>query len=286
MSAKDPFEPSPVSEEMFLGVLREAVGALERVRVPALVMGGVASASLGRDRWTYDIDLFVFEKDARTALEALAEVGFRTQETYPDWLYKGIKREVLVDLIFRSRGEVVMDEEMVARARCEEFRGEPLRVLAPEDLLVTKVLAFTEETPRHWYDALGLIAAGGLDWTYLLRRCEGRERHVLSLLVYAQAEGLPVSDMAIRQLIARVYSPDDYLMARLQEAFAHDERTDELGIAASFGGGAVVLAGTVSTPQRREAVLAVAREVLDGRPLHDEILVADLSEPIGTEDLT
>lgn len=244
MSAKDPFEPSPVSEKVFLGVLREAVGALGRVHVPALVMGGIASAALGRDRWTYDIDLFIFEKDARTALGALAEAGFRTQQTYPDWLYRGIKRDVLVDLIFCSSGEVVLDEEMLARARYEEFRGEPLRVLPPEDLLVIKVLALTEETPRHWYDALGLIAAGELDWAYLLRRCEGRERHVLSLLVYAQAEGLPVPDTAIRQLIARVYNPDEYLMARLQEAFAHDERTDELGITAWLGGGAVVLCGT------------------------------------------
>lgn len=284
MSANDPFEPAPVSKEIFLGVLRQAVGALELARVPALVMGGIASATLGRDRWTYDIDLFVFEKDARTALSALAEAGFRTQETYPDWLYKGIKQDVLVDLIFRSSGEVVLDEEMLARSRSVQFHGEPLQVLSPEDLLVTKALAHTEETPRHWYDALGLVAAGGLDWAYLLRRSTSREHRMLSLLAYAQSEGLPVPDTVIHQLIEQICMPDDYLVASLQEAFAHDERTDELGITASLSGGAVVLSGTVSTPERRQAVLAVARDVLDGRPLRDEIVVPDLSKPDDTEE--
>jgi Uncharacterised nucleotidyltransferase/BON domain len=285
MNERESFEPDEVSQEVFLRVLREAVGALEHARVPALIMGGIASAVLGRDRRTHDIDFLIYEKDAKRALAALGEAGFRTQETDPDWLYKGIKHGVLVDLIFRSSNEVVLDEEMLARAYCEEFHGQPLWLLPPEDLLIAKVLALKEDTPRYWHDALSLVAAGGLDWAYLLRRCEGRERRVLSLLVYAQAEGLPVPDTVIRQLFAQVYTPDEYLVARLQEAFAHDERTDELGIVASVDGGAVVLSGTVSTPYRREAVLTVAREVLDGCPLRDEIVVADLSEPVSTEEL-
>jgi hypothetical protein len=283
MTEPDPFEPAEVSQNVFLDILRKAVGALERARVPALVMGGIAAAVLGQDRQTHDIDVFLFPKDAERALVALAEVGFRTQKTYPDWLYKGIKQGVLVDLIFRSSDDIVLDEEMLSRARYEEFHGVPLRVLPPEDLLVIKVLALKKETPHYWYDALGLIAANELEWPYLLRRCEGREGRVLSLLIYAQAEGLPIPDTVIRQLLARVYSADEYLVARLQEAFAHDERTDELGITVSFAGDAVVLSGTVPTPQRRDAVLTVAREVLNGRGLRDEIVVADLSEPHAME---
>jgi hypothetical protein len=285
VSAKDPFEPVPVSKDVFLDILREAVDALERARVPALVMGGIASATLGRDRWTYDIDFFIYEEDAKSALKALAAAGFRTQERDADWLYKGIKHGVLVDLIFRSTGDVVLDEEMFARARCEEFYGEPLRVLSAEDLLIIKAVAHTEETPRYWYDALGLVAAGELDWSYLLHRSEGYEERVLSLLLYARSEALPVPDTVIRQLVERICVPNEYLIARLQEAFVHDERTDELGITIAFSDGWVVLSGTVPTPQRREAVLAVAREVLGGRALRDEIVVAELCEPQGMETL-
>jgi hypothetical protein len=89
----------------------------------------------------------------------------------------------------------------------------------------------------------------------------------------------------IRQLFARVYTPDEYLVARLHEALAHDQRTGELGITASCSGAAAVLSGIVPTPQRREAVLAVVREVLDGRLLRDEIAAAELSKPRRMEQL-
>lgn len=205
MNIKDPFEPVEVAEEVFLDVLSEAVAVLEQHGVPTLVVGGIASATLGRDRWTHDIDLFVRTEDARRGLAALAEAGFRTQETYPDWLFKGIKHGVLVDLIFCASEEVFLDEEMLTRALTRSFHGRRLRVVPPEDLLVIKVLAYKERTPRHWFDALGLVAARDLDWPYLLRRAAGRERRVLSLLVYAQADGLPVPDAVIRALIDRIY---------------------------------------------------------------------------------
>jgi len=75
-------------EEIFLAVLREAIDAVERKGIPYVLMGGLASAALGRPRWTHDIDFFVKPQDAAAALEALAEEGFETQETYPDWLFK------------------------------------------------------------------------------------------------------------------------------------------------------------------------------------------------------
>ena len=44
------------------------------------------------------------------------------------------------------------------------------RELAPEDLVVMKAISHDEESPRHWHDALGVLATVDLDWDYLLER--------------------------------------------------------------------------------------------------------------------
>ena len=275
-------------EATFLAVLGEARRALEEHRVPAVLIGGIASAALGRDRWTHDIDFLVKWDDRLRALEALAAAGFRTEETDPDWLFKGFKDQVLVDVIFCASGAVVLDDEMLARAPLCPFAGQELRVLPPEDLLVTKALEFKECTPCHWFDALGLLASCELDWGYLLRRATGHEHRMLSLFLYARGEGLPVPDAILLALADRIMAPaahDEYAVGRLQEALAQDPRTNELGIDAVLSEGSVVLSGTVATPDRREAVLAVARKILGGRPLREEITIAEVAAPQPAEDL-
>jgi osmotically-inducible protein OsmY len=79
---------------------------------------------------------------------------------------------------------------------------------------------------------------------------------------------------------------DRYLIAHLQEAFASDERTDELGIEVSVAGDTVVLAGVVATAARRDAVERVAREVLGDAPVRNDVSVADLSAPPTMEHLS
>ena len=103
-----------VDEEVFLSVLRDAIAALEDKSIPYVLMGGISSATLGRPRGTNDIDLFVEPDNARLTLDALEASGFTTQETDPRWLYKGFKEDILVDVIFRSTGDIYLDEEMLA----------------------------------------------------------------------------------------------------------------------------------------------------------------------------
>ncbi len=178
---------------------------MERGRIPYLAMGGVASTTVGRPRWTHDLDFFVKPEDARDALNALANAGFRTQETDPSWLYKALKDGVLVDVIFESTGDVFVDDEMLSRAERIEFKGVPLQVIPPEDLLVIKALAHDEKSPRHWFDALGILSHADLDWEYLLRRARVAQRRVLSLLVYGQSMDLGVPDGPVLSLVEAVY---------------------------------------------------------------------------------
>jgi predicted nucleotidyltransferase len=196
-------EHQPRGDDDFHLTLDEAITAMRDADVPFLIIGGIASAVMGRDRGTRDVDLFVRPEDARRALEALECAGFETKVAFPHWLYKGFKREVLVDVIFRSSKDVLLDDEMLRRAQEREFRGHMLPIAPPEDLLIMKAVAADEDTPRYWYDALGIIAhADGLDWEYLVRR--GKQhgvRRILSLLIYAQSNDLVVPAAPIAELM-------------------------------------------------------------------------------------
>lgn len=195
-------------EAEFLAALDETIEALEREGVPYLLMGGIASACLGRPRWTHDIDLFVKPTDARRVLEALATQGFDTEETFPDWLFKASKHGQLIDIIFRSTGDIYVDDEMLERAQLREFMGRRLRIIPPEDLLVIKAVVHGEHMPRHWHDAIALLAhCQELDWDYLLKRARKGVRRVLSLLLYAQSNDLVVPWRPVRELFRLIDDP-------------------------------------------------------------------------------
>lgn len=82
-----------------------------------------------------------------------------------------------------------------------------------------------------------------------------------------------------------VAEEDRYVQARVREALATDERTNELGIEVSVAGGKVHLSGTTTTPQRRQAIADVAREVLGDREVVNEVTVPELFEPATAEEL-
>lgn len=195
-------------EEEFLAALDDTVNALDAEGIPYLLMGGIASACMGRPRWTHDIDLFVKPTDARRILEVLEAKGFETEETFADWLFKASKHGQLIDIIFRSQGDIYVDDEMLARAQLRDFMGRHLRIIPPEDLLVIKALVHGEHMPRHWYDALALLAhCQELDWEYVLKRARKGVRRVLSLLLYAQSIDLVVPWRPIRELFRLIDDP-------------------------------------------------------------------------------
>jgi predicted nucleotidyltransferase len=195
-----------VDEGRFLTVLAEAVAAVEAKDIPYLLMGGISSAELGRPRGTNDIDLFVRPESARLTLEALESAGFTTDQTDPRWLYKGFKDDILVDVIFRSTGDIYLDEEMLAHARLVDVRGRSVRMIAPEDLLIIKALTADEHIPHHWHDALGVITGSDLDWDYLVARARRHgARRVLSLLLYAQSKDLGVPVKPVRALFDSIF---------------------------------------------------------------------------------
>ena len=201
--------PHASAEEVFTEVLRCALGALESKDVPYVLIGGVGSATLGRPRWTRDIDVLVAPVDADRALETLAAANFDTERTNPHWIYKATMHDVVVDVIFRTVGDIYLDDEMLDHATRADFCGVSALVASPEDQIVIKAIANDEQSARHWNDALAMIAAADVDWEYLVRRAERGARRVLSLLVYAESNDLIVPSSAIRRLYERIYADDD-----------------------------------------------------------------------------
>jgi len=187
--------------DLFLRVLDEALDALGKAGIPFLLIGGVGSAVYGRDQGTRDIDVFVRPETARKVLEVLGAWGFDTKEVAERWLSKAIKHGVLVDVIFRSSRDILLGDDMLARARVMPFRGRMVPIAPPEDLIVMKACAMSEDTSRYWYDAVSIIAHTQLDWDYLVARArEHGARRLLSLLLFATSLDIVVPSEPIETL--------------------------------------------------------------------------------------
>lgn len=197
-------EETPESERL-LAVLDEAVAALSAADITFLLMGGLATSVLGRNRGVTDIDLFVRDRDVGSVLSALDDAGFETLVVSPNWLAKGFKDDVLVDVISRSTHDITLTDEILERGRDVDVHGRRLPCVAPEDLIVMKAVATSEDTARYWFDALSLLGRPELDWAYLARRAKQHgARRLLSLLFFARSMDLLVPDEIVEDLVDAV----------------------------------------------------------------------------------
>ena len=194
--------------ELFTDVLGAAVEVLEETGLPFATFGSVASNVYGRPGSSGDIDVLVAPPDADRALEALAAAGFETEKTDPSWIYKAVKDGVLVDVIFKVKAGVYLDDEVLSRVHVREYRGRRIRLVSPEDAVVIEALSDEDQARDHWFNALAIVAAMDLDWDYLERRARYGTRRVLSLLLYAQSNDYVVPERTIRHLFAAVYPPE------------------------------------------------------------------------------
>lgn len=196
----EPF-PRLIEDEEIHKVLDDMITIRHRSQIPFLFGGGVAAKSLGRQRRTKDVDVFVRPERADRLLQAFEEGGFKTERTDPTWLYKAEKDGVPIDIIFKSAGNIYIDEEMIRRATPIDFLGKTIPILPAEDLIVMKSVAHAEHSPRHWFDAVTVLATTKLDWDYLKRRAKHAPRRVIALLYYAQSLDLSVPDRVINDII-------------------------------------------------------------------------------------
>jgi osmotically-inducible protein OsmY len=78
---------------------------------------------------------------------------------------------------------------------------------------------------------------------------------------------------------------EEYRIAHFREHLARGE-TAELGVRVELHGGAVTLTGTVTTADRRDEILRLARTELTGLTVHEDVVVACADAPDQYEELS
>ncbi len=125
--------------------LKRVAVELKKADIPFALAGGYAGWARGGPEPDHDVDFVVAEDSVEPALEALAEAGLRTERPPEDWLAKVYDGECLVDLIHRPVDRPVTPE-MLDRADVLEVDSVHMPVLAATDLVLTKLLALSENS--------------------------------------------------------------------------------------------------------------------------------------------
>jgi len=124
---------------------KKAVAALEADGIPYLLGGGLGCWAHGGPPSTNDVDLFILPGDADRSLEAMEKARLRTERPPEQWLVKAWDGDILIDLIFGPAG-LEMSEEVFARGEVLGLFGMDIRVMALDDILVTKLMALDEHS--------------------------------------------------------------------------------------------------------------------------------------------
>jgi hypothetical protein len=172
-----------------IATMKRASAALERAGVPVLLAGGLAAWARGGPPTDHDVDFFVHEEDAERGLAALVGAGMRPERPPEGWLLKAWDGNILVDLIHRPAG-IAVDRAMFERASVIEVMAQPMLVASIDDVLVTKLLALSEQEP----DFSGVLSVARslreqIDWRAVRERTDGSPfAHAFFVL----AEGLGI----------------------------------------------------------------------------------------------
>ena len=129
-----------------IDTMKRACSTLDAAGIPAMLGGGMAMWARGGPPTDHDVDFYLRPEDAPRAHEALASAGMEISTPPEGWLLKAHDNDVLVDLIHRPAGGPIGDEHF-ERATAMELMAQPVLVAAIDDVLVTKLMALTEQEP-------------------------------------------------------------------------------------------------------------------------------------------
>ena len=178
--------------------MKRAGAALREAGVDHMLGGGLAIWARGGPPTDHDVDFFLREADADRALDVLTEAGFRTEKPPEHWLYKAWDEDNLVDLVFHPAGGPIGDEHF-ARATALEVSAHRTLVASIDDVLVTKLLAISEQDPD--YRAVLEIARAvreQVSWSSVARRTSDSP---FARAFFELAEGLGIVELDDRELV-------------------------------------------------------------------------------------
>jgi hypothetical protein len=161
----------PLLAEQQTAFFREVLTALNECNVGYAVTGAFAlQRHTGIWHPTKDMDISLPQPSVPQALECLKRVGYRCEITDAAWLAKAFRADFFVDLITgMSNGVISVDEQWIERAHPALIVGVPTRVLAPEELLASKLFVARRER----FDGADIAhilyaTSASLDWDRLL----------------------------------------------------------------------------------------------------------------------
>jgi len=152
-------------------IFREVLTLFENDHRPYAVAGALALRQhAGVCRFTKDLDIFMTTQNAADALACLQQHNFACEVRDPVWLAKAHRDGFFVDLITgMSNGVFAVDDSWIERSFPAQICGINSRVLAPEELLVSKLFV----TRRERFDGADIAhivykSQGNLHWDRIL----------------------------------------------------------------------------------------------------------------------
>ena len=173
-----------MSELPIQRLLLEAIGIIEGLHLSYAIIGGFAVPAWGVPRPTYDADIAVADiavaaddEQLENLLAALERAGFTVLDEYLRGfqdVVAGMRKVKVTRLearsvweidIFLARGAFL--EETISRRRNLPLAGRPVSVLAPEDLILLKLIAHRRKDQLDVEEILRITPA--VDVAYLRR---------------------------------------------------------------------------------------------------------------------
>jgi hypothetical protein len=177
VSTSVPPEFPPEQHQLFCEVLKH----INATGLPYVVAGAFAlQKHTGIWRNTKDLDLFLPPEVVPEALRHLQEQGFETEIRDPVWLAKAHRDGYFVDLITgMSNAIITVDQSWIDRGLETVVLGVPTRVLAPEELIASKLFVNFRER----FDGADIVhiiygTKGNLDWNRI-RQLVGKHWELL-----------------------------------------------------------------------------------------------------------
>jgi hypothetical protein len=196
--------PEPTFEEL-IDAMRAAVGILQSAEIPFVLGGGLSAWARGGPRSEHDVDFLVRVEDVDIALDAFQAAGWETERPPEGWLVKTWHPNgALVDLIYNPASGPVTDE-LIERAPLAEVMAVLVHVSTLEDVMVSKLMAITEQEPNfgrvlEWSRAL----REQIDWDEVRARTEASP---FARAFFTLVEGLGVVNPPADKVVSRTEEP-------------------------------------------------------------------------------
>ena len=123
--------------------MKKGAAALRDAGIPFVLGGGLAAWARGGPFSEHDVDFLIKPEDTEHAVRVLEDAGMRLEKPPEGWLLKAYDGDVLIDLIYHPATGPV-DDEVIARADDLEVLSTRMKVMALEDIMVTKLQALNE----------------------------------------------------------------------------------------------------------------------------------------------